>query len=57
MNLKSKKIFNTIIFSLFTLFISLFFASNTGYYEYQNNQKKTITEEKMKEFENDLKKL
>ena len=55
MNKKTKKIFNTIVFSLFILFISLFFASNTGYYEYQNNKKKTITEEKMKEFEEDLK--
>jgi len=40
MKIKPKKIFNTIIFCLFILFISLFFASESGYYEYENKEKK-----------------
>ncbi len=55
MKIKPKKIFNTIVFCLFALFVSLYFASVNGYYEYQNEEKTKITEEKMKEFEEDLK--
>ena len=55
MKIKPKKIFNTIVFCLFALFVSLYFASSTGYYEYQNKEKTKFTEEKMKEFEKDLK--
>ena len=47
MKIKPKKIFNTIMFVLFTLYISFYVASVSGYYE--------MTEEKMKEFENDIK--
>lgn len=55
MKIKPKKIFNTCIFCLFVLFVSLYIASNAGYYEYQNKEKVKFTEEKMKEFEEDLK--
>ena len=55
MKINPKKIFNTIFLILFTLFVSLFIASNTGYYEYQNNEKTQFTEEKIKQFEKDLK--
>ena len=55
MKINLKKIFNSIIFSLFILFLSLYIASSTGYYEYQNKENKQFTEEKMKEFEKDLK--
>lgn len=55
MKINPKKIFNSIIFSLFILFLSLYIASSTGYYEYQNKENKQFTEEKMKEFEKDLK--
>ena len=51
MKINPKKIFNSIIFSLFILFLSLYIASSTGYYEYQNKENKEITEEKMKEFD------
>ena len=55
MKINFKKIFNSVIFSLFILFLSLYIASSTGYYEYQNKENKQFTEEKMKEFEKDLK--
>ena len=55
MKINPKKIFNSIIFSLFILFVALFIASSTGYYEYQNKENKELTEEKIKEFEKDLK--
>ena len=55
MNIKPKKIFNTVIFCLFILFLSLYIASEAGYYEYQNKEKKEFTEEKMKQFEEDVK--
>lgn len=55
MKIKPKKIFNTIIFSLFILFISLYVAASNGYYEYKNMEKMQLTNEKMKQFENDLK--
>lgn len=50
-----KNIFWIIMFIFFIVFISLFIASKSGYYEYENHNKKVFTEEKMKEFENDLK--
>lgn len=55
MKINSKKLFNTIIFCLFTIFFCLYFASNNGYYEYENKQKTIFTDEKIKEFEDDLK--
>jgi len=54
MKIKPKKIFNTIIFCLFILFISLFFASESGYYEYENKEKTKLTQKKIKQFEKDL---
>lgn len=50
------KIFWSIFFGLFIIYISIFMASKSGYYEYENKTKKVLTEEKMKEFENDVKK-
>lgn len=55
MKINPKKIFNTCLFCLFVLFVSLYIASNSGYYEYQNKEQVKFTEEKMKEFEDDLK--
>lgn len=55
MKIKPKKIFNTVVFSLFVLFVSLYIASSSGYYEYQNEQKTEFTEEKIKQFEEDIK--
>ena len=54
MKINPKKVFNTIIFSLFILFVSLYVASETGYYEYENKEKVKLTEEKIKQFEKDI---
>ena len=54
MKINPKKVFNTIIFSLFILFVSLYIASETGYYEYENKEKVKLTEEKIKQFEKDI---
>lgn len=40
---------------LFIIFITLFFASYTGYYDYENRKKTNLTEEQMKKFEEDVK--
>lgn len=48
------KVFWTIMLVLFIIFISIFVASSSGYYEYENKNKKVLTEEKMKEFEEDV---
>ena len=55
MKIDPKKIFNTIMLCLFILFISLYIASETGYYEYETRKKQVFTEEKIKEFEEDVK--
>ena len=55
MKINTKKIFNTSIFILFTIFACLYFASNNGYYEYQNKEKTQLTKEKIKQFEEDIK--
>lgn len=55
MKINPKKVFNSIIFALFTLFVSLYIASNNGYYEYQNKEKTTLTTQKIKQFEEDIK--
>lgn len=48
------KIFWTIMLIFFIIFITIFLASSSGYYEYENKNKKVLTEEKMKEFEEDV---
>ncbi len=52
--MKPKKIFNTIVFCLFVIFLSIYGASKSGYYEYENEKKANFTEEKIKEFEKDI---
>ena len=55
MKINPKRIFNTIMLCLFVLYVALYVASETGYYEYQNKEKKEFTEEKIKQFEEDIK--
>ena len=52
--MKPKKIFNTIVFCLFVIFLSIYGASKAGYFEYTNKVEAEFTEQKMKEFEKDL---
>ena len=50
-----KKIFHGFIWLLFFGFLVLYFAQAGGYYEDLNNKKSTLTEEKIKQFEEDVK--
>lgn len=50
-----KKIFHGFIWFLFLSFLVLYFAQKGGYYEDINNKKSTLTEEKIKQFEQDIK--
>ncbi len=50
-----KKIFHGFIWLLFLGFLVLYFAQAGGYYEDLNNKKSSLTKEKIKEFEKDVK--
>lgn len=50
-----KKIFHAFIWLLFLSFLILYFSQANGYYEDINNKKSTLTEDKIKEFEEDIK--
>ena len=52
---KKSKTFNLILLFLFLTFLGLYFSSNAGVIDYQAKHKNTLTEEKIKEFENDVK--
>lgn len=52
------KVYNTfkiVILLLFIIFVTLFFASYTGYYDYENKQKALLTEAQIKKFDDDIK--
>ncbi|MEE0699764.1 MAG: hypothetical protein U0M66_04180 [Bacilli bacterium] len=49
-----KKIFQGFIWLLFFSFLVLYFSQANGYYEDLNNKKTTLTEEKIKQFEEDV---
>ncbi len=48
------KIFYGILLFLFIVFITIYGASKSGYYEYENKKHSELTKEKMIEFEKDL---
>ena len=48
------KAFYIIVLILFIIFLIIFLSSSKGYYEYSNSQKKTITDKKRKQFEEDI---
>ena len=50
-----KRVFWYLFLSLFVIFIIIYFSSTNGYYEIENNSKKVFTEEKIKQFEEDVK--
>lgn len=50
-----KKIFHGIVWLLFLSFLVLYFAQKAGYYEDMQNKKATLTEDKIKQFEKDVK--
>lgn len=53
--MKNKKLLKTIIYSIVLLFIFSYIIEESGYYEYNLNNKKNLTEKEIKEFERDVK--
>lgn len=52
---KKNKIYKFIFWLFFMSFLVIYFSELTGYYEYQNYQKTSLTEEQIKKFEEDVK--
>jgi hypothetical protein len=53
--MKKEKVFNTIIIIFFILFVALLIAQKSGYYQNKSSRNKTLTEEQIKAFEEDIK--
>lgn len=53
--MKGKNIVRIIIFTLIIIFIALYLTQVTGYYEYTENKKSTLTTEAIEKFEKDVK--
>ncbi len=51
---KNNKLINIIFLMLFMSFLVIYFSEITGYYEYQNHKKTTLTEEQIRKFESDV---
>ncbi len=51
-----KKAIYLLFLILFIIFICIFSASSSGYYEYSNNKRTVFTEDKIKQFEKDVEK-
>jgi len=52
---KKHNYFFKILFVFFIIFMALYIALESGYYDVKMSKKATITEEKLKEFEEDVK--
>lgn len=53
--MKAKDIIRFIGLIIIILFFALYFSTMGGYYQYNNSQKSTLTEEAIKRFEQDVK--
>jgi len=53
--MKKKKGLSTVIFIIIIVFICSYTVSQSGYYEYSMQSKKNLTEEQIKQFEQDVK--
>ena len=51
----NKKIFKTIIYLIIIIFLCSYFIETSGYYEYNLQNRKNLTEEGIKKFEQDVK--
>ncbi len=49
------KWFRFIVIGLFVIFLALYVSQTSGYYEFDQHQKAALTEEKIKQFEKDIK--
>lgn len=54
-NKKTNKIFKTIFFTFFLIYLTFFIAQNQGYYEYRERKKMTFTKEQIEKYEQDIK--
>ena len=52
---KKNKTFKFIFMIFFISFLVIYFSEITGYYEYKNYKKASLTEEQVRKFENDVK--
>lgn len=52
--MKGSSVFKIIALVLVIFFAALYFSGLTGYYQYSENRKTTLTEDAIKRFENDL---
>jgi hypothetical protein len=52
---KRYKVFKWFFIILFVTFLTLYFSQLTGYYEYRNYQKMTLTKDQIEQFEQDIK--
>ena len=50
-----ERIFKYLFFTLFITYVALYFSGTTGYYDYSNYKKTVLTNEKIKQFEQDVK--
>ncbi len=49
------KVFRISFIILFAIFITVFISNKYGYYEYQKHEQVTLTQEQIKQFEQDVK--
>ena len=52
---KKKKFFQVLFVFLFLIYITIYVSESSGYYEFKNYKKASLTKEKIAEFEADLK--
>ena len=51
---KNNKIWKYLFYMFFFSFLIIYFSELTGYYEYQNHKKVSLTQEQIKKFEQDI---
>lgn len=51
---KKNNVFRFVFMIFFISFLVIYFSELTGYYEYQNYKKSSLTEEQIKQFEKDV---
>ncbi len=53
---KKNKFFKGLFVFLFLVYMTIYISESSGYYEFKNYKKATLTKEKIAEFEQDIKK-
>ena len=54
-NKKKNQVFKVIFIFLFIAYITIYTSQKSGYMDFQNYKKMSLTKEKIKEFESDIK--